>query len=255
MIEELVESFGSCDIEIIAVEQLSLPLTQDGKHRILVVPSYNIAEMLEETLEDEKSLSEVVDRGLEEVHSLSIMDAFRRIAGSFLIDVDLPLERKNVEGKSFEDIYAAYALVWEGDEMLNEKRAEIEEADASILTTQWVKENIEDGDNVIILTLSAGSGYEAPLWVPMGGYNECPLPVYQSVVFKHWQEQYHVTPLAVTQDLWVLQAGTRPQTYEAALRLAKEHFIFCHYVLDQGYTLGNYADYLMKNDEWAFWWD
>ncbi|MFF2018407.1 DUF4253 domain-containing protein [Paenibacillus sp. NPDC058177] len=262
MIEELVDSFASCDIEVVAVEQLSLPLTQEGKHRILVVPSYNIAEMLEEILEEEeKSLAEVVDRELKEVHSLSIVDTFRRIAESILVDADLPLEQKNLEGKSFEDIYAAYALVWAGHEMLNEKMAvreeeiKIETEATSVLTTEWVREKIEAADDVIILTLPAGSGYEAPLWVPMGGYNECPLPVYQSAVFKHWQEQYHVTPLAVTQDKWVLQAGTRPLTYEAALRLAKEHFIFCQYVLERFDTLGHYAVYLMGNNEWDFWWD
>ncbi|MFF2910286.1 hypothetical protein [Paenibacillus sp. NPDC057934] len=40
MIEERVETFASYDIEIVAVEQISLPLTQKGKQRILVASSY-----------------------------------------------------------------------------------------------------------------------------------------------------------------------------------------------------------------------
>ncbi|MFS0571628.1 DUF4253 domain-containing protein [Brevibacillus sp. 179-C9.3 HS] len=31
--------------------------------------------------------------------------------------------------------------------------------------------------------------------------------------------------------------------------------IFCQYLLDDFPTLGHYADYLMKQDVWYFWWD
>lgn len=93
------------------------------------------------------------------------------------------------------------------------------------------------------------------MWVPMGGYNECPLPVYQSVIFRHFQQQYGANILAVTGDTWVLQASRRPQTAEEALQLAKEHFIFCQYVLEDQPTLGHYADSLLKQDVWYFWWD
>ncbi|OBZ14972.1 hypothetical protein A8L34_13915 [Bacillus sp. FJAT-27264] len=40
MIEERVETFAPCNIEIVAVEQLSLSLTQEGKRRSLVTPSH-----------------------------------------------------------------------------------------------------------------------------------------------------------------------------------------------------------------------
>ncbi|WP_431809319.1 DUF4253 domain-containing protein [Brevibacillus agri] len=95
----------------------------------------------------------------------------------------------------------------------------------------WVEQRIEEGDSLVVLNLPQERGYEAPLWVPMGGYNECPLPVYQSVIFRHFQQQYGANILAVTGDTWVLQASRRPQTAEEALQLAKEHFIFCQYVL------------------------
>ncbi|PGZ93518.1 hypothetical protein COE51_23680 [Bacillus pseudomycoides] len=82
-----------------------------------------------------------------------------------------------------------------------------------------------------------------------------PLPLYQSLIFKHWQDQYEITLLAVSDDTWIVQAGKCPETQEEALRLAKDHFIYCHYVLESYPTLGHYTDYLMKHDVWYFWWD
>ena len=111
---------------------------------------------------------------------------------------------------------------------------------------------VEEDEQVILLTLPAEAGYEAPLWVPMGGYNECPLPEHQSVIFKHFQQTYQIKIVAVSEDTWILQAGKRPRTFDEALRLAKEHFIFCQYVMDGFPTLGHYADYLMKHDIWYF---
>lgn len=241
-------------MKLFAVEDLSVPATKKGKHNILVFPSDNLVEMMEDLLDEEESLSAFVHNQLEEVNSLSVEDAWRRIVESQLLDSDLSSEEKSLEGKDFEGIYQAYSLLWEGHELLNEQFGDTE-TQPFLLNTAWVQEQIEGDGELILLTLPFESGYEAPLWVPMGGYNECPLPLYQSVIMKHWQEQYGITILAVSEDTWILQTGRCPQTQEEALKLAKEHFMFCQYVLEGDPSLGHYADYLMKHDVWYFWWD
>lgn len=89
----------------------------------------------------------------------------------------------------------------------------------------------------------------------MGGFNECPLPLYQAVLFKAWKDEYGAVPLLVKEDTWVLRADKLPATDEEALQLAKEHFLFCQYVLETFDTVGEYAAFLKKEPVWHFWWD
>ncbi|TKI56771.1 DUF4253 domain-containing protein [Brevibacillus antibioticus] len=253
MVEELSNYLKACDIEVVAAEDFTVPATKVDKHSILVLPSFNILEMIEEAVDEEGSLSDYVHNQLEEVHRLSVEEVFQRIVKSRLLYTDLSSELKNLDGKNFEEIYRAYSLIWEGQELLDEQLSETE-TESFLISDKWVQDRLED-DALIVLELPQTSGYEAPLWVPMGGYNECPLPVYQSVIVKHWQEVYGIKILAVTEDTWIFQAGSRPQTYQEALKLAQEHFIFCQYVLDEFPSLGHYANYLMKQEVWHFWWD
>ncbi|WP_409177751.1 DUF4253 domain-containing protein [Brevibacillus fortis] len=253
MVEELSNYLKECDIEVVAAEDFSVPATKVDKHSILVLPSYNILEMIEEAVDKEGSLSDYVHKRLEEAHRLSVEEVFRHIAKSRLLYTDISSELKNLDGKNFEEIYQAYSLIWEGQELLDEQLSETE-TESFQISEEWVQDRLED-EALIVLELPLASGYEAPLWIPMGGYNECPLPVYQSVIVKHWQEAYGIKILAVTEDTWIFQAGSRPQTNQEALKLAQEHFIFCQYVLDEFPSLGHYADYLMKQDVWYFWWD
>ncbi|WP_312117853.1 DUF4253 domain-containing protein [Brevibacillus reuszeri] len=254
MVEELSQHFKECDIEVVSVQDVSLPAHEEGKHSICILPSGNLEEMLEDAIKEAGTLSDYVHQQLEEARSMTVEDAWRHIIASQLMYTDLPSEQIDLEGKSFEDLYKAYALIWEGEELLDEQRSEAEKAPLQF-DAKWVQEYADEDDSLIVLKLPQEAGNEAPLWVPMGGFNDCPLPLYQSVIMKHFQEKYAITILAVTDDTWIVQAGSRPQTYEDALKLAKEHFIFCHYVLDDCPTLGYYADYLMKHDTWYFWWD
>ncbi|WP_145036031.1 DUF4253 domain-containing protein [Paenibacillus sp. Y412MC10] len=253
MVKELANYLSECDIEVLDLDGLTLPVPKEGEHKILIAPGYNLVEMMEEICEEE-SLSEYVNKELEQVQRLSMKDVLGKIVASRLSYTDIALEPEELEGKSFEELYRAYSLLWEGSEMLNEEFGE-SDTEPFDWNTTWVQGKVEEDEQVILLTLPTEAGYEAPLWVPMGGYNECPLPGYQSVIFKHFQQRYQIKIVAVSEDTWILQAGKRPQTHDEALRLAKEHFIFCQYVMDGFSTLGHYADYLMKHDIWYFWWD
>lgn len=253
MIKELAEYLNECEIEIRAVEDLSLPIAKEEHLSLLILPNYNILEMMEEAVEDADSLSSYVNHELEEASGLQVDDAWQRIVEAELACSDLSPEQKDMNGKDFEEIFKAYALLWEDSPLLNEQISD-SAAEPFSINSEWIEQRSEN-DEIIILHLPVRSGYEAPLWIPMGGFNECPLPQYQSLIFKHWQDRYDITPLAVSEDTWIIQAGKCPETEEEALRLAKEHFIFCSYVLEGYPTLGHYANDLMKHKVWHFWWD
>ncbi|MED1826033.1 hypothetical protein [Brevibacillus agri] len=86
MIEELVQYLEGCETEVVAAEDVALPA---GQHSILVLPCYNLLEMMEEACDQAESLPAFVEQQLADVHSLSAEDAFRRIVESRLAYADL----------------------------------------------------------------------------------------------------------------------------------------------------------------------
>ncbi|MCM3781888.1 DUF4253 domain-containing protein [Neobacillus mesonae] len=251
MIEDLSSYLSECNIEVVGHDHLTLPTQKEGEHKIVIVPSYNLVEMMEEII-DGKSLAAYVNNKLNRVQQLTVIETFAKIVESHVLGTEFSSDLKEVE--EFDELYRIYSSFWEGNELL-EETIMTSDTEPFEWNESWIERRQEEDEGVIILTLPEEAGYEAPLWVPMGGYNECPLPEYQAVIFKHYQQKYKLKALAVSEDTWILQAAIRPETHEEALRLAKEHFIFCQYVLEGFSSIGHYADYLMKHNIWFFWWD
>ncbi|MED1861816.1 DUF4253 domain-containing protein [Brevibacillus reuszeri] len=109
----------------------------------------------------------------------------------------------------------------------------------------WITDREEDG--LLLLTLPAGESQYAPLIVPMG-CNECPHPLEQDELFRQWQEEQGMVPLVVTQNTWVVRFSKRPATDAAALQLAKEHLLFCQYVLEMFDSVGQYTAHSRHHD-------
>ena len=73
---------------------------------------------------------------------------------------------------------------------------------------------------------------------------------------RSWSERYGAEIVGVTRDTLNLRVGRRPETREEALRLAREHYIYCNDSIDQGAgTQSNLAAQLMQHEWWSFWWD
>ncbi|WP_042476819.1 DUF4253 domain-containing protein [Bacillus ndiopicus] len=247
MLEEMLNYLQDCSIKMISSAEWS------EKQGLLVVPSYNLLEMLEDVCEEHMSLSDYVQQQRQELQNLSNDDVWRKIAESNLFHLEPEL--RNLNGKGFEEIYKLSSSNTINDSFLDE--AYIESTVSSFeLDKAWINERNEyEEEQVIVMSLPKETAFEAALWMPMGGFNECPLPLYQAAIMKKWQEQYDAKPIAVTQDSWILRAEGSPATFEEALVLAKEHVLFCQYVLEEFSTIGEYADYLMKESVWYFWWD
>lgn len=258
--EQILQAFGARQVQL---SDLTYPLDAtsgsqqelgDGAHRLLVIANDNLMEMMEEVLEEEASIAAFVEGQLAKIAELTRLDAWREIVQSFLTYTDLPAEVKNTANKSEAELYAAYARVWEGERLLDETvQPPQKESQRVTLNQQWVEHRQEDV--LLQVPLTRATGWQAPLIVPMGGFNECPVPHLQALLFREWQQSYDVMPLVVTADTWVLQAGKVPVTDEEALQLAREHFMLCQYVMDAFATLGEYAYYLQHHTVWYFWWD
>lgn len=109
---------------------------------------------------------------------------------------------------------------------------------------------------VMIAKIPTRNPWELPLWIPMGGFNDCPAPEEQAVIFKYWFETYGAVPACVTYDTWELFVSYPPETVEEALKTAKLQCIFdCDIVYQGCGTVANLAKDLIHNPVWYFWWD
>lgn len=95
-----------------------------------------------------------------------------------------------------------------------------------------------------------------PAYLRWGGWNECPAAEYHVAAMRGWRDRYGAELVGMSDDTINLRVASRPKTREEALALAREHYIYCADVIDQGFpSYSALAAYLMANDWWYFWWD
>lgn len=79
-----------------------------------------------------------------------------------------------------------------------------------------------------------------------------------SAVLRNWEDRFGARVVGVGFATLVLSVAAPPTTREQALAVAAEHFAFCPDNIWQGVepqTLSAYADRLVGDHSWAFWWD
>lgn len=95
-----------------------------------------------------------------------------------------------------------------------------------------------------------------PAWLRWGNWNDCPAPEYHVAAMRRWRDRYGAELVGMSSDTLNFRVATRPKTREEALTLAREHYVYCADVIDQGVqTYSALAANLMANDWWYFWWD
>ena len=123
-------------------------------------------------------------------------------------------------------------------------------------TALMVQRSVRPEEEALLVKIPTRNPWELAVWIPMGGFNECPDPMEQAAIFRYWHEQYGAVPaLLMGHDLWELQLTRPPQSDADCEALAKEHFNFCpDLALMEGTTRG-YASKLRGSTVWQFWWD
>ncbi|MFD7657396.1 DUF4253 domain-containing protein [Actinosynnema sp. NPDC059797] len=79
-----------------------------------------------------------------------------------------------------------------------------------------------------------------------------------SAVLRDWEHRFGARVVGVGFDLLHLSVAAPPATREHALAVAAEHFAFCPDNVWQGrppHTLAAYAERLVDQWSWTFWWD
>jgi hypothetical protein len=98
--------------------------------------------------------------------------------------------------------------------------------------------------------------WEAPAYIGMGGWNACPDSAVLTAFAKCWHERYGAEVVSITHDVMEFVVTKPPTTKEAALELAREQYVFCSDIVDQGVgDVATLAATLLNSNYWYFWWD
>ena len=89
-----------------------------------------------------------------------------------------------------------------------------------------------------------------------GGWNACPDPEHHVAAFRSWRHRFDIELVGIGGDTLNIKVGRRPATRDAAIELAREQYLYCNDIVDQGLgSLEALAASLMESDWWYFWWD
>lgn len=109
---------------------------------------------------------------------------------------------------------------------------------------------------VVIGLFKLASPWESFAQINWGGWNDCPFPQEHCAVHRYWASKYGAEVVSITGDVVQCTVARPPTDREAALRLAREQYIYCYDIVDQGTeTIAALAAGLVNSKYWYFWWD
>lgn len=109
------------------------------------------------------------------------------------------------------------------------------------------------GGKLLLVKIPVDVPWKVFAYLPMGGWNACPMPEDHLAIAKYWQEKYGAVPAYVSSSIiqyWVQQppAGN-------CMPVAEEHLAYCEDIVFQGDNLATLAATVAKANVWFFWWD
>jgi hypothetical protein len=107
-----------------------------------------------------------------------------------------------------------------------------------------------------VVLVPAAESWHVPAYLDIGGWNACPSSEEHVAIWSYWNRRYDAEAMTVTQDVVEMRVGRPPLTRDDAIALAREHYIFCEDIVDQGTeTIDRLAASLLDSRVWFFWWD
>lgn len=199
---------------------------KDGFVPVFIAAEENMAEMLEDNPEDsEKSAEEYRQRLISADHD----------NGSEFLKAE------------FDDLYTSFTEEWDSDELYGEFDGGEALGRFYGFTTDC---------ELIYAEIPVKNPWEIFAWLPVGGWNSCPMPEDIMSVSKLWYEKYGAVPAVITSDTIEYYLPAPVSDRGEALKIAEQHYAFCPDSVDQGAgSIKCLADSISKSTVWFFWWD
>jgi len=114
----------------------------------------------------------------------------------------------------------------------------------------------KEQDEIWIAIVEAEHSWELPLKLGYGAWNSCPAPEEHAIIARYWGEKYGAEIAAMTSDTIEFTVARPPVSKEACDELAKEMFVYCTDIVDQGVgSVPTLAKCVEGSTVWFFWWD
>ena len=186
---------------------------------------------------DELSMAEDAEKeeGSLEAYTKKCLEAYPKI------EIDQWLKERNND-------YQTYQMDVESSRK-GENIDELEEDREPMMT-------IEMGyaENAYIVKVPTKKPYEVFAYLPVGGYNECPLDEEHIALAKRWYEIYGAVPCAISSD--TVQYYVEKPIETKNQTLANEMYLYCGDIVWQGVQcLENLEKANQGAAVWFFWWD
>lgn len=111
-------------------------------------------------------------------------------------------------------------------------------------------------DSLRLAFIPATESWHCPLVLGFGGWNDCPEAEIHAALARRWESNYGAHLVALTGSVLEYRVERPPDSAEASLALAREHFAYCSDIVTQGTEdLQTLAASLWKAHCWFFWWD
>lgn len=109
---------------------------------------------------------------------------------------------------------------------------------------------------IVVALLPTSNAWEVNAYLQYGGWNECPMPEFHCAMAKRWWQECGAY-IASVNGASIEYRVLRPiRDGDQALAIAKEQFIYCMDIVDQGtVTIEALAKALLDSTVWYFWWD
>ena len=109
---------------------------------------------------------------------------------------------------------------------------------------------------VFIAAIPAEHSWMTPCYLNFGNWNAVPSAPEHAAIFRYWLEKYGASVVSLADDVVELIVARPPRTREEALALAKEQYIYCPDIVQQGVgSVEALAATLINSTVWFFWWD
>jgi hypothetical protein len=109
--------------------------------------------------------------------------------------------------------------------------------------------------SIRIALVPTKDGWKAPAFLKFGNWNACPAPEQHVSMLKSWADRYGAELVGISNDMLELRPGRLPASRDEALALAREQFLYCADIVQQGTeTLSVLAALIMSGAVWSFWW-
>lgn len=271
---KIMKSFLNCDCkyypvnsednDIICGYLESLQRSKEGDFIPIIVDiSNNLlnAVIMNAVIDSDDDSESIMDLGIRE--DTNVEDFFKNGTIDFETSEVIERYRKNMISKDFSngkelldemidnnrEYFGGYELERDELEVEDDPTADMDDLD--------FEEQIEKQGEILIAEIPVKNPWEIFVYIPFGGWNDCPGNEDIMAISKYWFEKYGAITFAISHNTleYIVE---KPVDDEDKIRFTEEFYAFCPDSVDkymESFNIDKLAKKIYKNKLWSFQWN